>query len=135
MGLPRASFTRLWLLDPAFMPGEEPMDFAPIPEIVNGLPNISGHEAQVEAATSRRDPVFLRETNLRLDRLQAVCAVALHMQQPLIPAGGHDLKTADTISNLEHMFRNPGVGDNHNAAVFADCYGRMGDILPELARQ
>lgn len=107
----------------------------PLPEIINGLPNISGHEAEVEAVTGRQHPVYLHETNLRLDRLQAVCAIALHMQQPLIPAGGNDIHTADTISNLDHMMRNPGTGDNHNAGVFADCYGRMGDIIPELVDQ
>jgi hypothetical protein len=111
------------------------MDLRPIPEIVNGLPNISGCEAQVHEVTGGQRPVFLHETNLRLDRLQAVCAIALHMQQPLIPAGGNDMRHADIISNLDHMFRNPGVGDNHNAGVFADCYGRMGDILPELVGQ
>jgi hypothetical protein len=111
------------------------MDFSPIPEMVGGLPNICGHEAQVEAITARTEPVYLHETNLRLDRLQAVCAIALHMQQPLIPAGGNDMRSADTISNLDHMFRNQGIGDNHNAGVFADCYGRMGDIIPELLRQ
>ena len=111
------------------------MDFSPIPETVSGLPNLCGHEEQVEAVTARRDPVYLQETNLRIDRLQAVCAIALHMQQPLIPAGGGDLHSADTISNLDHMFRNPGIGDNHNAGVFADCYGRMGDIIPDLVGQ
>ncbi len=112
------------------------MSFRPIPEIVDGLPNITGHDAKVEAATSsRRGPVFLRETNLRLDALQSACCIALHMHQPLIPAGGPDLRTADIISNLDYMFRNPGMGDNHNAAVFADCYGRMGDIIPELVGQ
>ena len=80
-------------------------------------------------------PVYLAETNLHLDRLQAVFAIALHMQQPLIPAGGNDLHTADLISNLDAMMRNPGSGDNHNATVFADCYGRMGDIIPELVHE
>jgi len=47
------------------------MDFGPIPPEVNGLPNICGAEAQVEQITRERSPVFLRETNLRLDRLQA----------------------------------------------------------------
>jgi hypothetical protein len=103
--------------------------------MINGLPNICGHEAEVEAVTSRRDPVYLHETNLRLDRLQAVCAIALHMQQPLIPAGGEDMRTADTISNLDYMMRNPGVGDNHNAGVFAECYARMGNIIPDLVRE
>jgi hypothetical protein len=111
------------------------MDFRPLPETVNGLPNISGAEDQVAEVMRSRQPVYLSETNLRLDRLRAVFAIALHMQQPLIPAGGPDLRTADMISNLDYMFRNPGVGDNHNAAVFADCYGRMGDIIPELVRE
>jgi hypothetical protein len=111
------------------------MNFAPLPEIVDGLPNLSGADAQVEEVTRNRAPVYLAETNLRLDRLQAVFAIALHMQQPLIPAGGSDLRTADLISNLDHMMRNQGTGDNHNATVFADCYGRMGDIIPELVHE
>ena len=37
------------------------MSFQPIPEIVNGLPNISGHDAEVEAATSaQRGPALSR---------------------------------------------------------------------------
>jgi hypothetical protein len=103
-----------------------------MPEIIDGLPNLCGQEATVEEVTRRREPVYLHETNLRLDRLQATFAIALHMQQPLIPAGGNDLRHAELISNLDHMMRNPHAGDNHNAPVFADCYGRMGDIIPEL---
>jgi hypothetical protein len=111
------------------------MDLRPIPELIDGLPNLCGAEAQIEEVTRSQHPVFLPETNLRLDRLRAVFAIALHMHQPLIPAGSSDLRTADTISNLDVMFRNPGTGDNHNASVFADCYGRMGDIIPELVRE
>jgi hypothetical protein len=110
------------------------MDIRPLPEIINGLPNFCGAEAQVEEVTRARQPVFLRETNLRLDRLQATFAVALHMHQPLIPAGG-DLRTAELISNLDVMLRYGPDGDRYNAGVFADCYGRMGDILPELVRE
>src|SRR5438270_10386111 len=110
------------------------MDLRPLAETMDGVPNISGAEAEVDKATRGQAPVFLPETNLRLDRLQAVFAIALHMQQPLIPAGGSDLRHADIISNLDHMMRNPGTGDNHNATVFADCYGRMGDIIPELVQ-
>jgi hypothetical protein len=108
------------------------MDWTPLTERVEGLPNFCGAEAQVEEVTRGRQPVFLPETNLRLDRLQAVFAIALHMQQPLIPAGRENLRKAEVISNLDHMMRNPGSGDNHNATVFAECYARMGDILPEL---
>jgi hypothetical protein len=111
------------------------MENRPLPEAVDGLPNFCGAWDQVQAVTRSRQPVFLPETNLRLDRLRAVFAIALHMQQPLIPAGGGDPRTADTISNLDHMMRNPGTGDNHNATVFVDCYGRMGDIVPELVRE
>jgi hypothetical protein len=108
------------------------MDLSPMPDIVNGLPNIAGAEERVKEATRSRRPVYLSETNLRLDRLQATFAIALHMHQPLIPAGGSDLRTADMISNLDYMMRNPHSGDNHNASVFAECYARMGDIIPEL---
>jgi hypothetical protein len=110
------------------------MELRPLPELIDGLPNICGADAQVEQVTRSDSPVYLPETNLRLDRLQAVFAVALHMQQPLIPAGGGDPRSADIISNLDHMLRNPGTGDNHNASVFLDCYGRIGDIIPELVQ-
>ncbi len=77
-------------------------------------------------------PVFVPETNLRLDRLKSVFAVALHMHQPLIPAGGDDPGMADIVSNLDFMMHHPDVGDSHNAPVFAECYARMGEIIPEL---
>ena len=54
------------------------------------------------------------------------------MHQPLIPAGGGDLHTAEIISNLKHMMDNPGIGDNHNASVFHWCYKRMGEFIPQL---
>ena len=75
----------------------------PIPEIINGLPNICGDERAVDEVTRSTAPIYLNETNLRLDRLRSVFAIALHMQQPLIPAGGGDVKTADMISNLDFM--------------------------------
>jgi len=103
-----------------------------VPDIVDGLPNICGAEYQVIEVTSSRQPVFLHDTNLQLDRLQSTFAIALHMQQPLIPAGGDDLSTAQIISNLEYMTHHPDEGDNHNAPVFAECYARMGDIVPEM---
>jgi hypothetical protein len=50
------------------------------------------------------------------------------MHQPTIPAGAQ----GELISNLQHMFEHPHDGDNHNASVFAWCYSRMGDFIPEL---
>jgi hypothetical protein len=108
------------------------MTWQPIPEIVDGLPNISGEESQVAEIMRGTAPVFLPETNLRLDRLQAVFSIAMHMHQPLIPAGGGDLHTAEMVSNLDWMMHNPAIGDNHNAPVFAECYARMGNIISEL---
>ena len=54
------------------------------------------------------------------------------MHQPLIPAGGSDLRTAAIISNLKHMMDHQGTGDNHNAPVFVRCYKRMGEFIPQL---
>jgi hypothetical protein len=103
-----------------------------MPEIVDGLPNFCGHEAEVEAVTASSEPIFLPRTDLRLERLQSAFAVALHMQQPLIPAGSPDLRHAETISNLDLMMRSGNSGDAYNARIFADCYGRIGDIVPDL---
>jgi hypothetical protein len=111
------------------------MNLDPIPEMIEGLPNLCGAEAQIREVLSRRGPVYLHETNLRLDRLQAVFSCALHMHQPLIPAGGGNLSTADTISNLQAMLQGGSDGDRYNAGIFADCYGRMGDMIPELVRE
>ncbi len=106
-----------------------------MPGIVTDLPDFCGAEEKVREVTSSRQPVFLNETNLHLDRLQATCAVALHMHQPLIPAGGSDLQTADVISNLDAMMHGGSDGDSYNAHIFAECYARMSDIIPELVQQ
>ena len=64
--------------------------------------------------------------------IQSAFAIALHMHQPLIPAGGGDLRTAALISNLRYMVEHPELGDNHNASVFRWCYTRMGEFIPQL---
>ncbi|MFH1024919.1 MAG: glycosyl hydrolase family 57 [Planctomycetota bacterium] len=105
-----------------------------LPEYVDGLPNISGREDVVDRVIreSRHAPVFLPESRIDFGRVRSCCAIALHMHQPLIPAGGDDLRTAKIISNLEYMMNNPGIGDNHNAAAFRGCYKRMGEFIPTL---
>lgn len=97
-------------------------------EIKSGFPNICGWEAQIRVIANHNDPVFLPKTNLRLDNIAAGFACALHMHQPTIPAGVN----GELICNLQHMFEHQGEGDNHNAGVFAWCYSRMGDFIPEL---
>jgi glycosyl hydrolase family 57 len=78
------------------------------------------------AGRPRRAPAV---KNPALDRVQSACAIALHMHQPLIPAGGQDLHQAGIIGNLQYMFEHPGVGDNHNAAVFQQCYKRTAEFI------
>jgi len=103
-------------------------------ESIEGIPNISGSENAIEQAIAqgKKTPVFLSDNRVDFGSMSAACAVALHMHQPLIPAGGGELRTAEIISNLKYMFDNQGIGDNYNASVFAWCYKRMGDFIPQL---
>ena len=97
----------------------------------NGLPNICGQESAIAAITNHSDPIFLPNTNLNLQNITAGFACALHMHQPTIPAG----PDGAPVSNLQNMFENQGDGDNHNASVFAWCYKRMGEWIPQLVGQ
>ena len=106
-----------------------------LPEYTDGLPNICGAEEQVAAATKGADPVFAPQSSIDYGRIKSAVAIALHMHQPLIPAGGPDLRTAAVISNLKYMMDNPHIGDNHNASVFHWCYKRMGEFIPALVHE
>jgi len=99
------------------------------------LPSLSGRDAEIDAALRDRPGRVYPPGPIEFSRVRSGCAVALHMHQPLIPAGGGDLHTAALISNLQYMMENPGIGDNHNAGVFQWCYKRMGDFVPELIRE
>jgi hypothetical protein len=105
-----------------------------LPECVDGLPNLSGSEDPVARAIAeaRDRPVFLADSRIDFRRVRSACAIALHMHQPLVPAGGPDLRTAALIGNLQHMLEHPGEGDNHDAPAFRRCYARMGEFVPAL---
>jgi hypothetical protein len=105
-----------------------------LPECVDGLPNLCGSELRIEEAIAagRERPVFLGRAPVDISGIDSAFAVALHMHQPLIPAGGPDLRTAAIISNLQWLLEHPQVGDNHNAPVFHWCYKRMGELIPQL---
>ena len=105
-----------------------------LPEYVDGLPNIAGHETDLDKAiaAAAAKEVFRPESNIDFGRIKAACAIALHMHQPLIPAGGHDLQTAAIISNLKYMMDNQHIGDNYNAGPFVWCYKRIGEFVPQL---
>ena len=108
---------------------------ATIPEIGGGLPTLSGYEDKIAGAMARTGPHYLAESRVDFAKAKSAVAIALHMHQPLIPAGGGPLETATIISNLKHMMDNPHVGDNHNATVFHWCYKRMGEFIPQLVRE
>jgi hypothetical protein len=105
-----------------------------MPEYIGELPNISGLESELErvVASGRKKSLFREAGGIDFGSIRAATAIALHQHQPLIPAGGADLRTAALISNLQHMMENQGIGDNHNAPVFVWCYKRMGEFIPEL---
>ncbi|MEA3275043.1 MAG: glycosyl hydrolase family 57 [Pseudomonadota bacterium] len=105
-----------------------------LPEYVEGVPNVSGFDADVERAIAAGASKTLFADRGRVDfgSIRAASAIALHMHQPLIPAGGDDLKSAAIISNLQYMMEHQDIGDNHNAPVFAWCYKRMGELIPQL---
>jgi hypothetical protein len=109
---------------------------ANLPEYVDGLPNISGSESLIETTLKNRPAeAFKPSSPIRFDRIKSASAVALHMHQPLIPAGGGDLRTAGIISNLQYMMEHQGIGDNHNAPVFHWCYKRIGEFVPQLIHE
>ncbi len=108
-----------------------------LPEYVDGLPNISGSEDIVYKVIQENlsKPVFLNESKIDFERIRSAFAIALHMHQPLIPAGGAHLQTAELISNLKYMMDNQGIGDNHNAPAFRWCYKRLGEFVPQLINE
>ena len=54
-----------------------------LPELMNGLPNISGPEATIEAAVSaRRGVAFLPESRINFGHIRGAAAIGLHMHQP-----------------------------------------------------
>ena len=104
-------------------------------EPIDVLPDICGREDLIAQAMAAKGPVFPPGGDVDFDRIQSAFAIALHMHQPLIPAGGSDLHTAGIIGNLQYMLEHPEVKDSHNASVFLQCYQRMARFIPELLQQ
>jgi len=105
-----------------------------LPEYIEGVPNISGTETEVEQvlAAGAKKVLFKDRGGMDFGSIRAATAIALHQHQPLIPAGGDDLRTAAIISNLQYMWEHQDIGDNYNAPAFAWCYKRMGEFIPQL---
>ena len=103
-------------------------------ECIDGLPNLCGSEERIRQAmrASRTGPVFLPQGVSAFGEMTSAFAIALHMHQPLIPAGGPELRTARLISNLQWMLDHGESADSYNARVFLWCYKRMGEFVPHL---
>ncbi|WP_346291764.1 glycosyl hydrolase family 57 [Sphaerothrix gracilis] len=109
---------------PAFSPS-----LPELPALIDGLPNICGWESAIEAATLRTPPPSRQA--LPSKTVVAGFAIALHMHQPVIPAG----PDGKLISYLQYMFEHAFEHDNHQAGSLLYCYGRLGDFIPELVSQ
>ncbi len=112
-----------------------------MPEYYNSLPNLCGSEEFVESTVlaGLHKPVFLHESGIDFGNARGCCAVALHMHQPLIPAGGpgrgNDMRHEPLIGNLQFMKESPYEEERHNAEVFQWCYKRMGEFIPRLVEE
>ncbi len=108
-----------------------------LPETIGDLPNICGSEAEIERAIASTygRAIFLPQSRIDFGSIKSAFANALHMHQPLIPAGGNQLDTAEIIGNLQYMMEHQNIGDNHNAPVFLWCYKRMGEFIPQLVAE
>jgi hypothetical protein len=59
-----------------------------------------------------------------------VFAIALHMHQPIVPAG----LNGELISYLQYMLEHPFEGNNFNAGAFTYCYTRIADFLMHIVQ-
>jgi len=107
----------------------------PSTDVIDGLPNLCGAEDAIADAMRGSAPVTLAESDVDFAQVRSAFAIALHMHQPLMPAGGGDLAAAPVIGNLQFMLEHPEVQDAHNAAPFLGCYARMGQFIPQLVAE
>src|ERR1035441_8396321 len=102
-------------------------------DIIDNLPDIYAQDNEFSA--TKKERLYSTCSNVDFNKVRASFGIALHMHQPTIPAGGGDLGIAALVSNLQNMFENQGIGDNHNAGVFYDCYQRLSRIIPGLVNE
>ena len=88
-----------------------------VAEYVDGLPNLCGSEPAVEKTMqlSGGRQVFGEESPIDFARIRSAAAIALHMHQPLIPAGSADVQTAAIIGNLQFMMEHQEISCSRQA--------------------
>lgn len=97
-----------------------------IPNTIVHVPCITGQQH-----TRKNCNDLYKDSDVDIQHINSGFACALHMHQPTIPAG----KNGELISNLQYMLEGQNDGDRYNATIFASCYSRMGDMIPELVAQ
>ena len=66
------------------------------PEYIDNLPNICGREREIDEAikaAKAAGPLYPQGTSINIAGIRSAFAALLHMHQPLIPAGGPDIRT------------------------------------------
>jgi hypothetical protein len=101
-------------------------------DVIYDLPCISGDEESAGLVALEPQDISPTVHDDPFKGIRSAFACILHMHQPIIPAGGNDLQTAQMVGNLQFMMEHQYSGDNHNAPVFLRCYERMGDYIPDL---
>jgi hypothetical protein len=94
-------------------PGNHSLTAVQVPVTIDGVPNVSRAEEVVAQALpgSEWPPLpGTRESGDPFAGIQAAWAIALHTHQPLIPAGGEQLRTAQLTGNLQYLFEAPRYG-------------------------
>lgn len=103
---------------------------------IEGIPNIAGEEQLIrESIAQRPEASYLPGSDVDFNHIRSACAIALHMHQPMIPAGGSQLHTAALIGNLQDMMEHQDIGDNHNAPAFVWCYRRIAELTIQLVNE
>ena len=101
--------------------------------MIKDIPDICGNEEKIKEILSHsKDNLYIKYSDLAIERVQSAFGIALHMHQPTIPVTSDDMACADLISNLQFMMEHQNMGDNHNAPVFLWCYSRMSNFIREL---
>ena len=105
-----------------------------LPETVDGLPNISGSEDSIReaiAAAAGR-PVYPPDNGVDFGRIRSAFAVALHMHQPLIPAGGPTCAPRRRSATCSTCWTTPAMRRQPQRPGVSWCYKRMGEFIPQL---
>ena len=103
----------------------------PLAEMVDGLPNLCGHDAAIAAVSTDAGRPPPSRSPFALERVTAAFAVGLHMHQPLVLQDGA-ASEAPIIGNLQYMMERSHVHGMHDAPVFARCYARPTELLRAL---